>query len=95
VGRQPHGRVGERGRLRKVPPSTALGAAAVDAGGAAVGAGGVVEGAFWHKGAPRAFSSVRSAASPAPGSAILGRSFSSPIRSIPVNKSRLQYITSD
>jgi len=74
VGRRPRGRVGDRGRSRKVPPSTALGAAAgvggaaVDAGGAAVGAVGVGVGAFWRKGAPRASSSVRSVASPAPGS---------------------------
>jgi len=91
--------VGHRGRSHRVPPSTALGAAAgvgaaVGVGGAAaVGAAvGVGEGVFWHKGAPRASSSVRYAASPAPGSATLGRNVSSPTRSIPAeNKlSRLQ-----
>jgi len=95
VGRRPRGRVGDKVQSRKVPPSTVLGAAAgvgaaVGAGGAAVGAVGVGEGAFWRKGAPIASSSVRSAASPAPGSVTLGRSFSSPTRSIPVNKNRLQ-----
>lgn len=90
--RRPHGCVGDNGRSHKVPPSTALGAAAdvvVDAGGVAVGADGAVddvgEGAFWHKGAPRASSSVRSSAFPDHGSATLGRSFSSPTRSIPEN----------
>jgi len=72
VGRRPHGRVGDRGRSHKVPPSTALGSgvgAVVDAGGAAVGAVGAGEGAFWHKGEPRASSSVRFAEFLAPGSA--------------------------
>lgn len=57
----------------------------IDAAGGGVAADDVDGGAFLHKGAPRASSSVRYAASPALGSVISDRSFSSPARSIPVN----------
>jgi len=57
----------------------------IDAAGGGAAAVGVDGGAFLHKGAPRASSSTRYAASPALGSVISDRSFSSPTRSIPVN----------
>jgi len=57
----------------------------IDAAGGGAADVDVDGGAFVHKGEPRAFSSVRYAASPVLGSVISGRSFSSPIRSIPVN----------
>lgn len=85
MGQRPRDRVDDKGHSHKVPPCTALGAAVgvvIDAAGGGAADVDVDVDAFVHKGAPRASSSVRYAASPALGSVISGRSFSSPIRSI-------------